>query len=155
MFRKYSFEACIAAVLFIALFFVVLLQIFGRTSLITGPIWTEELARWLWVWMALIGIGAVERQGAHLRMGFLMEILPRRIQRGFALVTDVVYLAIAGHLVWIAYKTIIRTANNESVSLPTTDAVLYASVFFALILIVHRIVRRLASYADGPAASEG
>ncbi|CTQ53191.1 2,3-diketo-L-gulonate TRAP transporter small permease protein YiaM [Roseibium album] len=143
MFKKHSFEACIASVIFIALFFVILIQIFGRTDLFTGPIWTEELARWLWVWMALIGIGAVERNGTHLRMGFLIELLPQKVQRSFALVTDLVYLAIAGQLLWISYKTILRTWRNESVSLPTTDAVLYASAFFALLLIIHRILRRL------------
>lgn len=143
MFKRHSFEASIAGAFFIALFCVILVQIFGRTDLFTGPVWTEELARWLWVWMALIGIGAVEKKGAHLRMGFLMEMLPKGVQRGFALVTDIVYLAIAGHLLWISYKTILRTWRNESVSLPTTDAVLYASAFFALLLIIHRIVRRL------------
>lgn len=143
MFRKYAFEASLAAVLFIALFLVILVQIFGRTPLFTGPVWTEELARWIWVWMALIGIGAVERQQAHLRMGFLTAWLPHRVQLVLAMLTDVVYLGIAGHLVWIGWKSILRTWNNESVTLPTTDAVLYASAFVALILIVHRILRRL------------
>ncbi len=145
MFRQYAFEACIAVVLFVALFFVILVQIFGRTALFTGPIWTEELARWLWVWMALIGIGAVERNKAHLRMGFLVALLPSGLRRAMALVTDLVYLGIAGHLVWIAWKSIQRTRFNESVSLPTTDAVLYASAFFGMILIVHRVLRRILS----------
>ncbi|WP_371170007.1 TRAP transporter small permease [Aliiroseovarius sp. 2305UL8-7] len=88
--RKYGFEACIASVLFIILFLVIVLQIMGRTSWVQGPIWTEELARWIWVWMALIGIGTVERDQAHLRMGFLIELLPTRLQRVFATITDLV-----------------------------------------------------------------
>ncbi|WP_112323611.1 TRAP transporter small permease [Oceanibium sediminis] len=151
MFRKYSFEACIGSVLFIGLFLVILVQIFGRTPLFSGPIWTEEVARWLWVWMALISISAVERNKAHLRMGFLMQLMPRGFQRALGLVSDLVYLGIAGHLVWIAWKSILRTWNNESVSLPTTDAVLYASAFFAFILIVHRILRRILSGDSGDA----
>ncbi|MBE1290852.1 MAG: TRAP transporter small permease subunit [Rhodobacteraceae bacterium] len=141
--RNYGFEASVASVFFIVLFFVMVLQIVGRTNLVVGPIWTEELARWLWVWMALIGIGTVERDDAHLRMGFLMESLPRALQKTWAILVDCVYIALASHLVWIAYKTILRTWNNETVTLPTTDAVLYASAFVALILIVHRIFWRL------------
>lgn len=155
MFRKYSFEGCIAALLFIGLFFVILIQIFGRTSLFTGPIWTEELARWLWVWMALIGIGAVERGDAHLRMSFIVEMLPLAVQRGLAVVFDVVYLAITGKLILIGYGSILRTWNNETVSLPTTDAVLYASAFVALILIAHRIMRRLYANLLGKPATAG
>ncbi|WP_294225502.1 TRAP transporter small permease [uncultured Shimia sp.] len=143
--RKYGFEASVSSVLFIVLFFVMVLQIVGRTDLVVGPIWTEELARWLWVWMALIGIGTVERDEAHLRMGFLMEALPPKVQKIWAILIDCVYIALASHLVWIGYKTILRTWNNETVTLPTTDAVLYASAFVALVLIVHRIFRRLLS----------
>lgn len=141
--RKYGFEASIASVLFIILFFVMVLQIFGRTPLIAGPVWTEELARWIWIWMALIGIGTVERDKAHLSMGFLVEYLPKGVQKIWAVIVDLVYIGIAGHLVFIAYKSILRTWNNETVTLPTTDALLYASAFVAMILIIHRIARRL------------
>ncbi len=143
--RNYTFEAVIASVIFIALFFVILLQVFGRTPLFVGPVWTEELARWLWVWMALIGIGAVERKDNHLRMGFLTAMLPQGLQRAIALLTDVVYLGLALHLILIAYGSVVRSWSYESVSLPTTDAVLYASALVAMVLIVHRVARRLAS----------
>ncbi|UJQ93394.1 TRAP transporter small permease [Mariluticola halotolerans] len=145
MFKNYALEASIGCVLFIALFAVVLLQVFGRTGLFVGVVWTEETARWLWVWMALIGIGAVERNQSHLRMGLLTAILPQGFQRGLNIFFDLVYLGIACHLVWIAYKSVLRTWNNESVSLPTTDALLYASALVAFVLIVHRIIRRLVA----------
>lgn len=141
--RKYGIEASIASILFIVLFFVMVLQILGRTPVVAGPVWTEELARWLWVWMALIGIATVERDNAHLRMGFLIEFLPLRAQKVWAIITDLIYIGLAGHLIWIAYKSILRTWNYETVTLPTTDALLYASAFVAMILIFHRIARRL------------
>jgi len=147
--RKYGFEATIASVLFIILFFVMILQILGRTPIVAGPVWTEELARWIWVWMALIGIATVERDNAHLRMGFLIEYLPRSAQKIWAIIVDIVYIALAAHLVWIAYKSIQRTWNNETVTLPTSDAVLYASAFVAMILILHRIARRLFTNITG------
>lgn len=150
MFGKYVAEAVVGSVIFIVLFFIILWQVFGRTPILTGPVWTEELARWLWVWMALIGIGAVEKRDAHLRMGFLTALLPQTVQRGLSLLTDLAYLGLAGHLIWIAWKSVERTWNYESVSLPTTDAVLYASAFVAMILIVHRILRRLFGTLAGP-----
>lgn len=150
MFGKYVAEAVVGSVIFIILFFIILWQVFGRTPILIGPVWTEELARWLWVWMALIGIGAVEKRDTHLRMGFLTALLPQTVQRGLSLLTDLIYLGLAGHLIWIAWKSVERTWNYESVSLPTTDAVLYASAFVAMILIVHRILRRLYGTLAGP-----
>lgn len=143
MTRKYAPEAVAASIIFIALFFIILWQVFGRTPLMTGPVWTEELARWLWVWMALIGIGAVERNDSHLRMSFLTGLLPQAVQRGLQILTDLIYIGLASHLIWIAWKSVKRTWSYEAVSLPTTDAVLYASACVAMILIVLRVAQRL------------
>ncbi|MCK8462887.1 TRAP transporter small permease [Aliiroseovarius sp. S1339] len=146
--RKYSIEGIVASVFFIVLIGVVLIQVFGRTPLFRGPVWTEETARWLWVWMAFIGISEVERQDGQLKMAFLADLLPGGARRILYTVIDLVYLGIVGHLIWIAYKTVLRTSDNVSVTLPTTDAVLYASGLVATVLILHRIVRRLLSRRD-------
>lgn len=141
--QKQSFEGIIASVFLIALFLVVLVQIFGRTPLFTGPVWTEETARWLWVWMAFIGIAAVEKNDAQLRMGFLAEKLRSGAQLVLYTLIDIAYAAIVGHLIWIGYKTVLRTSYNAAVTLPVSDAVLYASGAVAFVLILHRIVRRI------------
>ncbi|SMX48889.1 TRAP transporter small permease [Maliponia aquimaris] len=143
--RKYSVEGSVASVIFIVLFIVVLVQIFGRSPLYRGPVWTEELARWLWVWMAFIGIAEVERIDGQLRMGFLADALKAKARRVLFTLIDIVYLGIMGHLCWIGWTTVRRTWNNESVTLPTTDALLYASAFVASFLILHRIIRRILS----------
>lgn len=153
--RRYSLEGIIASLLFIILFGVLLIQIFGRTPLFVGPVWTEELARWIWVWMAFIAIGEVERQDAQLRMGFIAEALPAGAKRILYTLIDVVYLGIMVHLCVIGYRSIIRTWSNESVTLPVSDAALYASAFVASVLIVLRIVRRLAMrFRSAPAEGQ-
>ncbi|MFV0358546.1 TRAP transporter small permease [Tropicimonas sp.] len=154
--RKYSPEGTVASVFFIALFVVLMIQIFGRTPLFTGPVWTEEAARWLWVWMAMIGIAEVERTDSQLRMGFLVETLRRRARLAVFTAIDIVYLGIVLDLVWIGWKTIVRTWSNEAVTLPVSDAVLYASGFVAMILIANRIFRRIAGigYRNDSAETE-
>lgn len=143
--RKYSPEGIAASVLFLILIVVVLIQVFGRLDIFTGPVWTEELARWLWVWMAFLGIGEVERTDSQLRMGFLADRLRHARRRILNTVVDGVYLAIMGHLCWIGYKTVLRTWNNEAVTLPVSDAVLYAAFFVASFFILLRIVARIRS----------
>lgn len=140
---KYSPEGIVASVFFIALIIVLMIQIFGRTALFTGPVWTEEAARWLWVWMAMIGIAEVERTDSQLRMGFLVERLRRRARLIVLTIIDLVYLGVVLHLIRIGWKTIDRTWSNDSVTLPVSDAVLYASGFLAMILIANRVIRRI------------
>jgi len=149
--RRYSFEGVVASALFIVLFAVLMIQIFGRTPLFRGPVWTEEAARWIWVWMALIAIAAVERNDAQLRMGFLADALPARVRHWLAIAVDLLWGGILCHLVLISWKTIQRTWNNEAVTLPVSDAVLYAAGLVAVVLVLHRVARRiLAQLRRGP-----
>jgi TRAP-type C4-dicarboxylate transport system permease small subunit len=147
--RKYSVEGVIATVLFFVLIAVVMVQILGRTPVLRGPVWTEETARWIWVWMAFIAIGEVERQNAHLRMGFLAEMFPTLMRKVVFTGIDLVYLGIMGHLCWIGYQQVERTWNHASVTLPIPNAALYASAFVASFFILHRIIRRILAGRSG------
>ncbi|MCL3883173.1 TRAP transporter small permease [Marivita sp. GX14005] len=142
---KYSVEGIVASILFIALIGIVLIQVFGRTPLFRGPVWTEEAARWIWVWMAFVAIAEVERKDGQLKMAFLADLMPGKVRLVLYTLIDLVFLWIVGHLIWISYKTVLRTSNNITVTLPTVDAVLYASALVGFVLILHRIVRRLIS----------
>ncbi len=147
--QKYSIEGIAASVLFLVLIGIVLIQILGRTPILRGPVWTEEAARWIWVWMAFIAIGEVERQNKHLRMAFLAERLPGSLRRIIFTGIDVIYLVVMARLCWIGWQTVERTWNAASVTLPLPNAALYASAFAASFLIIHRVVRRVHSGRSG------
>jgi TRAP-type C4-dicarboxylate transport system permease small subunit len=54
------------------------LQIFSRyTALIPSYIWTEEMARFLFVWMIMIGAMVGVRDGAHFDVDLWPELKPR------------------------------------------------------------------------------
>jgi TRAP-type transport system small permease protein len=152
---RYSLEGSVAAAIFIILIGVMLLQVVGRVGYFRSPIWTEELSRWLWVWMAFIGIAEVERTNTHLRMDFVPEMLTRAARSIVFTVIDLVYLAITCHLIWIGYRGVLRAWNNAAVSLPVTDAVLYASFPVAGLFIVYRVAFRLVERLREMARSAG
>jgi TRAP-type C4-dicarboxylate transport system permease small subunit len=67
------------------------LQIFSRyTALIPSYIWTEEMARFLFVWMVMIGAMVGVRDGAH----FEVDVWPRLGPRANAAVRIVARLGI-------------------------------------------------------------
>jgi TRAP-type C4-dicarboxylate transport system permease small subunit len=54
------------------------LQIFSRfTALIPSYIWTEEMARFCFVWMVMIGAMVGVRDGAHFDVDLWPELKPR------------------------------------------------------------------------------
>jgi TRAP-type C4-dicarboxylate transport system permease small subunit len=76
------------------------LQIFSRyTALIPSYIWTEEMARFLFIWMIMIGAMLGIREGTH----FEVDVWPRmgaRAQAALNLVVGVAVLALAFVFVW-------------------------------------------------------
>jgi TRAP-type C4-dicarboxylate transport system permease small subunit len=103
--------------------------------------------------MAFIGIGEVERQDKHLRMGFLAEGLPAFIRKATFTLIDLVYLGVVAQLVWIGWQTASRTWDNASVTLPLSNGALYLSAFIAFVLVLHRIVRRILAGRSGDLGS--
>jgi TRAP-type transport system small permease protein len=80
------------------------LQIFSRfTALIPSYIWTEEMARFLFIWTIMIGAMIGVRDSAH----FEVDLLPRLSPRGEAIARlcgRIGVLVIALVFVWAGWK---------------------------------------------------
>lgn len=85
------------------LIFPVTLQIVSRyTDLIPSYIWTEEMARFLFVWMVMIGAMVGIRDGGH----FEVDVWPRLSARSNALlkiISSVFVLTFACVFIWGGY----------------------------------------------------
>ena len=67
---------CLVAVAVVAVF----AQVVFRYALAVPLYWTEELARYLTVWLVLVGSALGFRSGTHFRFVFLTQGLPSRRQ---------------------------------------------------------------------------
>jgi TRAP-type C4-dicarboxylate transport system permease small subunit len=134
-----------AAALFVLVFGLVLFQIVARTPWVGGVVWTEELTRWLWVWMALFGCAATQAHRQHVRMEVFHDRLPKRWLRRSDRLQIALVVAVLLYLAWQGVRGVLRTWHNEAVTLPLTDAALYAALPVAMALWLWRIARMLAT----------
>jgi TRAP-type transport system small permease protein len=78
----------------------VTLQVVSRyTALIPAWIWTEELSRFLFIWMIMLGAMVAVREGTH----FVVDVLPQMPPRAHAavqMVADLGILAFALVFAW-------------------------------------------------------
>jgi TRAP-type transport system small permease protein len=82
------------------LIFPVSLQIFSRyTDLIPSYIWTEEMARFLFIWMIMIGAMLGVREGTHFEVDIWPQMGPRATA-ALNLVSGVFVLVFALVFVW-------------------------------------------------------
>jgi TRAP-type transport system small permease protein len=98
------------------------LQIFSRfTSLIPSYIWTEEMARFCFVWMIMIGAMVGIRDGTHFDVDLWPELRPRA-NALLRLVSNLFVLAFALVFVWygIRFVQFGWNQNSELAELPMT-----------------------------------
>ncbi|AOT72030.1 TRAP transporter small permease [Geosporobacter ferrireducens] len=59
---------------------ILLLQVFMRYIFNYPFIWSEELARYTFVWVSFIGMGYGIRQNCHIRMEIVQNKLPKKMK---------------------------------------------------------------------------
>jgi TRAP-type transport system small permease protein len=80
------------------------LQIFSRfTALIPSYIWTEEMARFFFIWMIMIGAMVGIRDGAHFDVDLWPELKPRP-NALLRIVSNVFVLLFALVFIWYGIK---------------------------------------------------
>lgn len=131
------------AVLFAIMVLAVVWQVFTREVMQSPAAWTEELAKYVFVWTSLIGAALVFSERGHIAVTFVVERLPRPVRMGVAVVIQLVILFFA--LAVLVYGGILAAQNSWSqqlTALPGTIGQAYlvlplAGVLIALIAVLH------------------
>ena len=125
-----------------------LYQVFGRYVLDHAPSWSEELSRYLMVWMTMLGSASVLRGGGHISVTTLTDSLP---PAGLAVVLalrDAALVAAAGVLAWWGILFSEMNAVQESAAMEIPMSLPYAALPCGALLIVLVVV--LARLAGTP-----
>jgi TRAP-type C4-dicarboxylate transport system permease small subunit len=122
-------------------------QLLFRYAFSITPIWSEELSRFLLIIGVLIGAAVSVRGNRHIRVEFLVELLPRGAQRAWYLLLDLVTLALFVIIVVtgieaVGYNHMVRSAGLQ---LPLSYIMAFIPLCFALaaIFMVAEIVQRI------------
>lgn len=103
-------------------------QVFFRYVLHDSPSWTEELARYVFIWISFLGSFVAFKRGAHVIVDAVLVALPRSAQ-GFLKV--VVQLAIAAFLVVLVqegWNMMLVTSNTKATMLQVPMSWVYSAV---------------------------
>jgi len=119
-------------------------QVFGRYVIGRAPAWTEEVARMLVAWMAMLGTGACLREGGHVAVGALVNSVPPRVRWVLLALRDVAVIATAGVMAWAGVRFAMLNAGQDSAALEIPMTIPYAAmavgaVLMALVLTLARL----------------
>jgi TRAP-type C4-dicarboxylate transport system permease small subunit len=140
----------LVAVLVAAMVVAGFLQIANRFVLNISLSWSEELQRYLNIWIVFLAVPIGYRRGAHLGMNMLFERLPVLAQRALLLLQELLWLVLALAIGWFATRIMLVAQNQTSSSLGVTmDKVYLAQVVggaYLALIAVRRLVTRLTPY---------
>jgi TRAP-type C4-dicarboxylate transport system permease small subunit len=119
-------------------------QVFGRYVVGRAPAWTEEVARMMVAWMAMLGTGACLREGGHVAVGALVNSVSPRVKVVLLAVRDIAVMTTAGVLGWAGTRFAMLNAEQESAALEIPMAIPYSAmavgaVLLALVLTLARL----------------
>jgi TRAP-type C4-dicarboxylate transport system permease small subunit len=119
---------CVTSVALLAAIFVIMvLQIVFRYVLNTPLVWTEEAARYLYIWACYLGAAVALRRGNHIAITLAVERLPPRLGGAVALGTQALALLFLGALAALGVQLMARTHTIEAITLPIPWSVIYAA----------------------------
>lgn len=120
-------------------------QVFGRYVLGRAPAWSEELARYLMVWLTFLGAAAVLRSGGHLTVTALLDRLgPRGVAIVLA-VRDVILVGLCLVLAWAALRFALLNAAQDSAAMDIPMLIPNGALAIGFLLIaVQTVLARMA-----------
>ena len=151
----------LCAVLLAVMFVVTLFQVVARVILGISSVWSEELARFLYVCLVFIGAAPLIRDDEHIRVGVLTDRLTGRPQSVMRLVTIFLTIPFIAIMTWGAWT---NTVANWRTYAPTLDwlsiGYIYLVIWIAGLLMLWyltvNLVRNLrALLRESPAISGG
>jgi TRAP-type C4-dicarboxylate transport system permease small subunit len=134
-------RACIA--LFAAILVVMVLQVVFRYVLNAPLTWTEELARYLYIWACWLGAPVALRRGNHIAIAFVSDRLPPGLERLVALVTQVAALVFLIQLTIQGGILMAKSHTVEAITLPIPWSAIYIAAPISAVLMILETIRAM------------
>ncbi|HHV64316.1 MAG TPA: TRAP transporter small permease [Peptococcaceae bacterium] len=125
------------------------LQVFTRYVLNSSLSWTEELARYTFIWANLLGASYCIRTNSHARVTVIFDALPSRIQRIFILGTQALIMVVAVVMIVQGLKIAEMTHNQLSAAMGLNVSLVYLAIPVSGIFIIFYTIINVINAVKG------
>lgn len=132
---------------------LVLLQVVLRYVFKTGLPWTEELSRYLMLFIAFVGASIGVRRERHVATQFLVQWLPPPLRKAVQLFSDLVVLVFLLLLMNASWQMITRFYLQRSPAMRISMAWPQATVLLGAVLMAIQLVGVIVRRINTPAGT--
>ena len=119
---------------------VLILQVFSRYVLGKPLTWSEELARYIFIWIAFIGASYGVKNHLHIEMEVIFKLLPKKVQLILQVVFNLIAIGCFAYLIPGAILYTTQQTTIESPILPIPMSYVVISVPIGCVLVILRII---------------
>ncbi|MDY3822584.1 MAG: TRAP transporter small permease [Eubacteriales bacterium] len=144
-----NLDEIIITIMLVIVCVVLIMQVFFRFVLNSPLIWSEELARYLFIWLTMLGLSYNVRTDNNISMTLIVSKMPKEAQKILSLGTDLIGIAVFVYLfpaAVIHMKSQVNVFTN-AMRLPMVLLVSSVPIGFGLTIIqlILHFVRTLRS----------
>jgi len=126
------------------------LQVATRYLLSTPLPWSEELTRYLFVWLTFFGSAAAVKKKAHINMELMLDKLPPTGKKIIQLIADAAFLGLSIFITVYGLKLSIQnwTQKSDAMGIPMTLPYLaipiggFIMAFFIFEIMLSRVAKQ-------------
>ena len=117
-------------------------QVFMRYALSSSLSWSEEIARYAFIWMIYIGVSYGVKKGKHLGVDAFSELFQDKGKIVLAIIANLCFLVFAAIVVYFGFDIVLRI-TRESAALQLPMGWVYAAPVAGMVLTMLRLLQNL------------
>ena len=123
----------------------IFIEVIRRSVLSYSSVWTEEIARYAFIYIAYIGASAAIKERAHIRIDVILNLLSNRMKLIFYIFGDIATLILAVVSIYMSMESVLVSLHFDSVThgLRISQAWFLAAVPIGFSMMIARILQSL------------
>lgn len=142
-------EDTVLILMFMAMVGIIFFQVIMRYVLNNSLSWSEELGKFIFVWLSWLGISIGHRRKEHIRITLLVDKLPYRLRKLTEALTELMLIVICGITVYYGIIMITIQINVPYAGIKISTAWGYLSLVLGCgIFILRSLVYMIQDIKD-------
>ena len=136
----------ICIILLSAMTLLMCYQVFMRYVLSNAPSWCEELIRYMFIYLTMLGAAVATRRGKHLIVDMFISSIPQKASIVINIVFDIMIFVFLIILAIYGHKLVLNTLDTVSPALKIPMGYFYAAIPIGSILLILATVEQFLNH---------
>lgn len=126
----------LTSIFLIIMVVIIFLQVVSRTFLQSSFPWTEELARYLMIWLTFLGAAFSFQYGAHIGIGIITDRLPKKVAAIVNVIVCLLCIFLFSILTVKGWELVTRSMNQKSPAMSLPMSYVYFIIPISGVLMI-------------------